>query len=65
MQTASKLQKEDERNTMGSQPDADLADEDCFRDQEPEEGFKFLGIPIPSRGRPASEDLASRLAILR
>ena len=65
MHTASKSQKEDKPNTTGSQPDADMADEDCFRDQESEEGFKFSGIPIPSQSRPASGDLASRLAILR
>ena len=28
-------------------------------------GFKFSGIPIPPRSRPASDDLASRLALLR
>ena len=48
------------------QSDPASADEDCFVEEEDgDDGFKFSGVPIPPRGRPASEDLASRLAILR
>lgn len=45
--------------------DPATTDDECFREDESDDGFKFSGIPIPPRSRPASEDLASRLALLR
>lgn len=48
-----------------ARPHLAVADEGCFKEPEDDEGFKFSGVPIPGRGRLSSNDLDSRLAILR
>ena len=41
-------------------------DEDCFQEAGVDEvGFKFRGVSIPGRSRQTSDDLGSRLAVLR
>ena len=41
-------------------------DEDCFQEAGADEvGFKFRGVSIPGRSRQTSDDLGSRLAVLR
>ncbi len=57
--------KQQQTSSAASLSDNATAEDECFREDESDDGFKFSGIPIPPRSRPASEDLASRLAILR
>ena len=47
-------------------PSSASRDEDCFQQAGADEiGFKFRGVSIPGRSRQTSDDLGSRLAVLR
>ena len=47
-------------------PSSASRDEDCFQEAGADEvGFKFRGVTIPGRSRQTSDDLGSRLAVLR
>jgi len=62
---AAAIAQKQQPSSAAVQSEPVTGDYKCFKDEEGDEGFKFSGIPIPSRGRPSSENLASRLAILR
>lgn len=48
------------------QPSLGSRDEDCFQEAgTDEDGFKFRGVSIPGRSRQPTDDLGSRLAVLR